>query len=117
MIKIALRFSVLAFVLACSLPADANGPSYETWVSHTGSDTNVCNTPSSPCKTLTGALGQTSTGGQINVMDSGDFSSVIITQSVSQYRERNLGYSHEYRRIPNYYGPAAHRQYDNRRRG
>jgi hypothetical protein len=83
MIKIALRFSVLAFVLACSLPADANGPSYETWVSHTGSDTNVCSTPSSPCKTLTGALSQTLAGGQINVMDSGDFANVIINQSVS----------------------------------
>jgi hypothetical protein len=83
MIKIALRFSILALVLACSLPADANGPSYETWVSHTGSDTNVCSTPSSPCKTLSGALSQTLPGGQINVMDSGDFANVIINESVS----------------------------------
>src|SRR5580700_550142 len=82
MIKIALRFTVLAFMLACSLPAHAAGPYVETWVSHTGIDTNNCNTPSSPCRTLTGALSQTLAGGQINVMDSGDFSPVNITQSV-----------------------------------
>ena len=81
MIKIAFRFTVLASVLACSLPAYASNN--ETWVSHSGSDSNACNTPSAPCKTLTVALGQTSAGGQINVMDSGDFGPVIIDQSVS----------------------------------
>src|SRR5580704_2407036 len=69
--KIALRFTVLASVLACSLPAHAAGPYSETWVSHTGLDTNNCNTPSSPCSSLSGALSQTLAGGQINVMDSG----------------------------------------------
>jgi parallel beta-helix repeat protein len=79
MIKIA-HFMVLASVLACPLTAYASN---ETWVSHTGSDNNTCFTPSAPCKTLSVALGQTSPGGQINVMDSGDFGPVIITQSVS----------------------------------
>src|SRR5580704_2216272 len=79
MIKIA-HFMVLASVLACPLTAYASN---ETWVSHTGSDNNTCFTPSAPCKTLSVALGQTSPGGQINVMDSGDFGPVIITQAVS----------------------------------
>jgi hypothetical protein len=83
MIKIALRFTVLASVLACSLPAHAAGPYSETWVSHTGLDTNNCNTPSSPCSSISGALNQTLAGGQINVMDSGHFGPVIINQSVS----------------------------------
>jgi hypothetical protein len=83
MIKIALRFTVLASVLACSLPACAGETFIETWVSHTGSDSNACNSPSSPCKTLAGALDQTFAGGQINVMDAGDFGSVVIQESVS----------------------------------
>lgn len=82
MIKIALRFTVLASVLACTLPAYATTFA-ETWVSHTGSDGNSCGAPGSPCQTLGRAIAATAAGGQINVMDSGDFGPVIITQSVS----------------------------------
>ena len=81
MITIMLRFSVLATVLAYSLPAYAQFN--ETWVSHNGNDANQCNTATTPCQTFAGALGMTLAGGQINVLDAGDFGSVSIQQSVS----------------------------------
>jgi len=81
MMKIALRITVLAGVFACSLPAYAQFA--ETWVSHNGNDANVCNTETTPCRTLAGALSMTLVGGQINVLDAGDFGVVNIGQSVS----------------------------------
>jgi hypothetical protein len=81
MIPIVLRFTVVASVLACSLPAYAS--SLESWVSRTGSDTGTCGGEVAPCATLAGALARTTPGGQINVMDSGNFGPVVIQQSVS----------------------------------
>src|SRR6202035_5770597 len=53
-----------------------------TWVSSTGSDTNAC-TRSAPCATFAGALAKTSAGGEIDVVDSGDYGPVTISQAVS----------------------------------
>ena len=77
----AIQLTVLATVLVCSQPAYAT--SVETWVSHTGSDTVGCGPITTPCLTLTQALSHTNVGGQINVLDTGDFGFVIIEQSVS----------------------------------
>jgi hypothetical protein len=56
-----------------------------TWVSATsGSDSNPC-TRASPCLTFAAALAQTEAGGEIDVLDPGDFGSVTITKSVSIY--------------------------------
>src|SRR6202030_2106429 len=65
--------------------ASAPSPSARTWVSATlGSDANPC-TRMSPCLTFATALGQTTAGGEIDVLDPGDFGSVTINKSVSIY--------------------------------
>lgn len=56
-----------------------------TWVSHAGSDSNVCS-ESSPCATFAGALPQTAAGGEINCLDTGDFgngSALNITKAIT----------------------------------
>src|SRR5580658_2063701 len=61
------------------------GPSSQTFVSATlGSDSNPC-TRMSPCLTFAAALAQTMAGGEIDVLDPGDFGPVTITKSVSIY--------------------------------
>jgi Divergent InlB B-repeat domain len=58
----------------------ANG---RTWVSATsGSDSNPC-TRVSPCLSFAAALAQTPAGGEIDVLDPGDFGPVTITKSVT----------------------------------
>ncbi len=54
-----------------------------TWVSGaTGSDSNPC-TRTAPCLTFATALAHTPPGGEIDVLDPGDFGPVTITQSIS----------------------------------
>jgi hypothetical protein len=75
------HLTVLATVLACPLPAYA-ATLGETWVSRNGLDTATCDV-TAPCRTLQVALAKTGPGGQINVMDTGDFGDAPITQSVT----------------------------------
>jgi hypothetical protein len=63
------------------------GPSPQTFVSATlGSDANPC-TRMSPCLTFAAALVQTTAGGEIDVLDPGDFGPVTITKAVSIYSD------------------------------
>jgi Pro-kumamolisin, activation domain/Divergent InlB B-repeat domain len=63
------------------------GPSSQTFVSATlGNDSNPC-TRMSPCLTFAAALAQTSAGGEIVVIDPGDFGPVTITKAVSIYSD------------------------------
>ena len=56
-----------------------------TWVSAaSGSNSNPC-TRALPCATFAAALAQTSAGGEIDVLDPGDFGPVTINKSVSIY--------------------------------
>jgi len=65
--------------------ASAPSPSSRSWVSATlGSDSNPC-TRVSPCLTFAAALVQTTAGGEIDVLDPGNFGPVTITKSVSIY--------------------------------
>jgi hypothetical protein len=52
-------------------------------VSVNGNDLNTCNVPTTPCRTYTGAISQTTPGGVVIVMDSGTFGGATITQSVT----------------------------------
>jgi hypothetical protein len=61
-------------------PAEA--AAHRTWVSANGDDANQC-TRLDPCRTLAAALTNTSPGGEINILDSGGFGTVVITKSVS----------------------------------
>jgi hypothetical protein len=61
------------------------GPSSQTFVSAAlGSDSNPC-TRISPCLTFAAALAQTTAGGEIDVLDPGDFGPATINKSVSIY--------------------------------
>ena len=70
--------SVLIFAL-CTGSALAQRA--QNYVASTGSDNNAC-TQTAPCRTFAGALAKTAASGQINVMDSSEYGSVIITQPV-----------------------------------
>jgi hypothetical protein len=55
----------------------------QTWVSASlGNDSNPC-TIQAPCLTFAAALALTSPGGEVDVLDPGDFGSATITQSVT----------------------------------
>ncbi|MGA8497162.1 MAG: protease pro-enzyme activation domain-containing protein [Xanthobacteraceae bacterium] len=54
----------------------------QTWVSAaSGSDSNPC-TRTAPCLTFAAALAQTAAGGEIDVLDPGDFGAVTITKAI-----------------------------------
>jgi hypothetical protein len=73
----------LESVTAMFSASGGGGPSTQTFVSATlGSDSNPC-TRISPCLTFAAALAQTNAGGEIDVLDPGDFGPVTITKTVS----------------------------------
>jgi hypothetical protein len=72
-------------VTAMFSASGGGGPSLQTFVSATlGSDSNPC-TRMSPCLTFAAALAQTIAGGEIDVLDPGDFGPVTISKAVSIY--------------------------------
>jgi hypothetical protein len=73
---------LIAVLLTLCSAAGAAQASTRTWVSGAGSDANPC-TRSAPCLTFAHTLSQTTAGGEIDVLDSGDFGAVTITQAVS----------------------------------
>ena len=66
----------------------ADGPSpsrqgaFQVWVSSDGSDRDECDRRS-PCKTFAGAMQKVAAGGQINVVDAGEYGPVTVTKSVT----------------------------------
>jgi hypothetical protein len=60
----------------------AQAASSRTWLSGVGSDSNPCSR-TAPCLTLFHALSQTDAGGEVDILDSGDFGDAIITQAVT----------------------------------
>jgi hypothetical protein len=60
-----------------------SSPMSRTWVSASlGNDANPC-TRDAPCLTFAAAFAMTSAGGEINVLDTGDFGPVTITNAVT----------------------------------
>jgi Right handed beta helix region len=72
--------ATLAMPLLSGAPAQAQAT--RTWVSGTGSDTNVCSR-TAPCQTWAGALAKTAAGGEIDALDAGGFGPLTITQSIT----------------------------------
>src|SRR6202042_2164430 len=63
--------------------SSGGGPSLQTFVSATlGSDANPC-TRISPCLTFAAALAQPTAGGEIDVIDPGDFGPVTIAKAIT----------------------------------
>lgn len=71
-----------SFAIGCCLMPAALGQNNTSWVSSTGSDVNSC-TESAPCATFKGALTNTNSGGEIDVVDSADYGSVTIYKPVT----------------------------------
>jgi hypothetical protein len=79
-----LRIVSVAVVLGAPLlaAATAHAQLLNTWVSATGSDSNPCSR-ALPCATFRGAILKTDAGGQISVVDSGEYGTVDITKSIT----------------------------------
>jgi hypothetical protein len=60
----------------------ANAQASQTWVSSLGVDTQPC-TRTAPCRTFAGAIAKTAAGGEIDVVDPGDFGTVTITKALT----------------------------------
>jgi hypothetical protein len=60
----------------------ANAQAARTWVSGVGDDRNQC-TLAAPCQTFAGAMAKTAAGGEIDVLDPGDFGAVTITKALT----------------------------------
>ena len=74
--------SVLGAALAVALSTLAAQAQTRTWVSGVGNDADPCSR-TAPCKTFGGAISKTSTGGEINCLDSAGFGAVTITKSIT----------------------------------
>jgi hypothetical protein len=79
--------ALFGLVLAVCLPLHSawaqGGSAFETFVSRTGSDNGSCISTTNPCASFSYALSQTTPGGQINVLDAGDYGPLVISRSVS----------------------------------
>jgi hypothetical protein len=77
-------FCAITFVVATS-PARAAGPNQFTYVSATGNNASGCATPATACATLGGALSYTAPDGEIDCVNTGNYSNgtITITQSVT----------------------------------
>lgn len=79
-----MRITLLQIAFAAALlalPAHAQEAT-RTWVSGIGDDVNPCSR-TAPCKTFAGAISKTAAGGEISVLNPGDFGSVTINKSIS----------------------------------
>jgi len=86
--RITIRFllSLCLSLAACAVNAQAA----RTWVSGVGDDVNPCSR-TAPCKTFTGAISKTATGGEISVLDPGGYGAVTITKSITIQGDGELG--------------------------
>jgi hypothetical protein len=83
MAKSATPFSAIAAALFLLLHTGlAHAQSARTWVSGIGDDNNPC-TRAAPCATFSGAYGKTSPGGEIDVLDGGDFGAVWTNHAIT----------------------------------
>jgi len=76
------RTLILFVCLAVLVSATAFAQAPRTWVSGGGDDTFPCSY-TAPCKTFSGALIKTATGGVISVLDPGPYGAVTITKSIT----------------------------------
>jgi hypothetical protein len=71
-------FSLLGLLAFSQVHAQAT----RTWISGVGDDANPCSR-TAPCKTFTGAIARTASGGVIDTLDPGGFGGVTITKSIT----------------------------------
>ena len=82
MLRRARAFASIVIVLFVLITTDAMASARRTFVASTGNDANPC-TLSQPCRGFAAAVAQTSTQGEVIVLDSAGYGPVAITQSVT----------------------------------
>ncbi len=85
-----LPISAPAIALFLLVSQAAHGQLTRTWVSVNGNDANDCSR-ATPCRTLSTALAKSSAGGEIDVLDSGDFGKVTLNKAVTVLAPGVLG--------------------------
>jgi hypothetical protein len=78
---VAATFAVVSVTLIYIAPAVAAND--KTWVSNTGSDANDCHDTAHACRTFSRAFSQTTAGGEISVLDAGDYGPLNITHAIN----------------------------------
>jgi len=76
------RLSTLFILSLLLLAGTTLAQSSQTWVSGDGDDTDPCSY-TSPCRTFSGAITKTATGGIISVQDPGPYAGLTITKSIT----------------------------------
>ncbi len=89
--SISKKFSA-AVILACALTwaSGAAAQATRTWVSGVGDDANPCSR-TAPCLTFDGAISKTAAGGEVDVLDPGDFGLATINKSLTIGTDPALG--------------------------
>ena len=85
MTKLVGTLIVLAGMVAAvlpSAPAGAVAPQ-KVWVSNTGADSASCGAVTAPCRTFQQAHDNIAAGGEIGVLNAGDYAPVNISKSVA----------------------------------
>jgi parallel beta helix pectate lyase-like protein len=81
--KVRFSLNLLAvFVFTIAFASIAQAQASRTWVSGVGDDADPCSR-TAPCKTWSSAFSKTTTGGEINSIDSGGFGTLNITKSIT----------------------------------
>jgi hypothetical protein len=77
-------FIIVVVVAVCSVATQAATPtpSNNTYVSYRGVDTNPC-TRVLPCRTVTQALTLTNDGGEVHIIDTGEYAGFGVTKDVT----------------------------------
>src|SRR5215469_2475697 len=78
-----------ATLAATVVSTDVHALANRTFVSGNGSDANPCSL-AAPCRSFTGALGQTNPGGEIAVLDTAGYGAVTINKAVSIVNEEGV---------------------------
>ena len=85
-----ITFQVLTIsLLLLAASSFAQAQATRTWVSGTGDDANPCSR-TAPCRTFSGAIAKTASGGEISALDPNGFGTVTITKSITINGEGTL---------------------------
>jgi collagen type VII alpha len=83
--RVGLLISVV-LVLGLVAPVVASATTYqETYVAANGSDSNNCHTSATPCADFATAIAATSSGGEVDVLTSGSYGPMTITEPITIY--------------------------------
>jgi hypothetical protein len=75
--------AIAGFLVPLFSASPTQAQSARTWVSGVGDDASVTCSRTAPCKTFSGAISKTTTGGEINCADPGGFGTLTILKSIT----------------------------------